>query len=205
MRWLFDIYYSGLEFLFPSRSGVVWEQETPTSLTQYVRYRSVYDDSFALFHFREPKIQELIWILKYRGKKEIGEIFGKALAYQHERLPDHDIVMPIPLSKERFHGRGFNQSAVIARAYAEYTPRRTAIDTTSLIRIRNNEHQVGLSRGGRKHSVEGAFLVANSSPIVGKRILLVDDVVTTGSTFEEARKTLLEAGAKDVSCVAVAH
>jgi ComF family protein len=111
-----------------------------------------------------------------------------------------DLLEPVPLSRLRMRERGFNQCELIAGALAD------EIGTTvsgCLIRVRHTGAQADLPRRLRLTNPVGAFAVG-AEPCSGKRVVLLDDVVTTGATMSAARRTLLDAGAREVVCLAIA-
>lgn len=99
-------------------------------------------------------------------------------------LEDIDLIVPLPLHKKRLRERGFNQAEVIARAISEVTG--IPVDTTNLVRIRNNEHQSRLHGSERQQNANGAFMLARPEDYHEFHVLLIDDVITTGSTIRAA-------------------
>lgn len=110
------------------------------------------------------------------------------------------VCVPIPLSKEKFTQRGFNQAQTIALIIS--TGFKAKIDSSILFRIKGTKAQHGINREERFKNISGSFL-ANREKVLNKKVLLVDDICTTGSTFLEASRVLYEAGAKDVRCFAL--
>lgn len=99
--------------------------------------------------------------------------------------------------------RGFNQSELIARAYASHTDRQRIIDV--LVRNNATRAQAELTREERQHNVVGAFSCTSSERVIGRSILLVDDVFTTGATLNEAARTLRMSGAQRICALTFAH
>ncbi|MDO5319260.1 MAG: ComF family protein [bacterium] len=118
-------------------------------------------------------------------------------------FPSIDVVVPVPLHPKRERERGYNQSALLAVALAKRLKRR--FDHRALIRPRDTEHQARLSGDDRKNNLRDAFAVAEPQWIRGRTILLVDDVMTTGSTLSHCARPLLKAGASRVWCATVAR
>jgi len=114
------------------------------------------------------------------------------------------LVVPVPLNVERERERGFNQAALLARTLA--SPARLRLDERSLVRASHDErHRAEMDARGRRETVEGAFAVARPRLVEGERVLLVDDVFTTGATASECARVLRAAGASEVFVLTVAR
>jgi ComF family protein len=114
------------------------------------------------------------------------------------------IIIPVPLHPEREKARGFNQAAVIGRALSRASG--LPLNEASLIRARHTErHRAGMDAKDRRATVARAFEVSYPALIAGERVLLVDDVFTTGATVSSCAKALLEAGAVDVFVLTIAR
>jgi ComF family protein len=113
-------------------------------------------------------------------------------------------IVPVPLHPEREKARGFNQAAVIARELSRSTS--LPLDEISLVRSQHtNRHRAGMDWKGRRDTVADAFRVMYPALITGERVLLVDDVFTTGATVSSCSKTLLAAGAAEVFVLTIAR
>lgn len=139
-------------------------------------------------------VLEAIHSFKYRGRvilaAPLGRLAAQAAIFSHTP----DVIMPVPLHKERLQERGFNQSLLIAKEVAKII--KKDVDYMNLKRERLTAPQVDLKAGERARNVEGAFALARPDEVKGKRVLLVDDVFTTGSTISECSKVLKKAGAE---------
>lgn len=168
------------------------------------KHSSVYA-FFSPYLFENEVIRELIHALKYKRARSIAPVLGGLLSGYLKRfsvsLPLGALLIPIPLQKNRFRVRGFNQSELIASHMLIPAARNTA----TLIKTKQTMPQTELSGDERRTNVAGAFAVINPGTVQGKIILLVDDVKTTGATIEEAARTLKKAGAKRIWVITVAH
>jgi ComF family protein len=133
----------------------------------------------------------------------LRRLIAHTFAEQRTRLAA-DVVVPVPLHRQRQRERGFNQAELIARLIAREG--RLPVDTHLLIRTKPTErHRAGLDARDRSRSVAGAFRVARPHLVSPLSILLVDDVFTTGSTLSSAAQTLLDAGATSISVMTIAR
>jgi ComF family protein len=120
-------------------------------------------------------------------------------------LKDADVLIPIPLHRLRLAARRFNQSALLARVISRQSG--VSYDADALIRIKATTPQIGLSRQARADNVQGAFALSPEGEmrILNKKMILIDDVLTTGSTINAAARTLLRAGAQNVDVLVFAR
>ena len=155
----------------------------------------------------EFPVTQLVQALKYEGALANARVFGtrmvaQALREQGDPWRDAALVVPMPLHPSRLVERGFNQSHEIARVVSRSLDLRLA--GKGLRRVRGTAPQVGLSREQRAGNLSGAF-VADPTLVAGQHVVLIDDVVTTGSTAIEAASTLRAAGAESIAVWAVAR
>lgn len=142
--------------------------------------------------------------LKFRGVGGRAELLGQLAAEAVERRPlTFDLLVPIPLSAARRRQRGFNQSALIAGEIGKRVG--APVLESCLERTRDTPPQVGRSGDERRENVVGAFGCPDPDPVVGRRIALVDDVMTTGATLSSAAAVLKASGAARVYAVVVAR
>ncbi|PTW59151.1 ComF family protein [Breoghania corrubedonensis] len=150
--------------------------------------------------------RELVHGLKYRDRLELGPAMAGWMARAGADLVSQaDLIVPVPLHRARLWSRRFNQAAVLAGAIAARADKQAAL--AALVRIRATPRQVGLARDDRQKNVRGAFAVAGEarSAIEGRRILLVDDVYTTGATVKACTRALLRARAASVDVLTFAR
>ncbi|MGH9928524.1 MAG: double zinc ribbon domain-containing protein [Pyrinomonadaceae bacterium] len=123
---------------------------------------------------------------------------------QQHPLNNATRIIPVPLHAERERDRGFNQAALIGRALSRAT--LLPLDEVSLIRVKNiKRHRAGMDAKGRRDTVANAFRVTHPALVAGERVLLVDDVFTTGATVSSCASALLEAGATDIFVLTMAR
>lgn len=160
--------------------------------------------SFFFYH-REGNFRRILYQLKYEGQKEIGAIMGRYMAAELSRtgfFEGIDVVLPIPLHKKKYKIRGYNQSEWIARGIAAVTG--IPIDTGSVIRRKDTETQTHKSVSERWENVQGIFELHQSESLIGKHILLIDDVLTTGATTIACASCLMEIEGVRVSVLTLA-
>ncbi len=148
----------------------------------------------------------LVHRLKYGDRLDVAEALGRMMAGAGaELLRDADVVVPVPLHRWRLWRRRFNQAMILARVAARGSGK--PVDPFLLARVRRTRSQVGLTRGQRRENLQGAFRVPEEAKprLKGRRVLLVDDVLTTGSTANAASRALLRGGAESVDVLAFAR
>lgn len=186
------------------RTNYHLEEDNPVARLFWGRCKIEKAAAFS-FYNRDSRIRKLIHNLKYKGIEavgfELGKIYGESLS-KSDFLSDIDIIIPVPLhpSKERI--RGFNQSQIISDGISSATG--IPVDRVSLNRITVTATQTRRSRIERWVNVEGIFCVKDPVMLEGKHILVVDDVITTGSTLESCANELLKAKGVKVSVAALA-
>jgi len=147
-------------------------------------------------------LRELIHLLKYSRMSPLARPLGGLLLRSLPRDEAFDSIVPVPLHWRRQWDRGFNQSEALARELA----RSTGLPVCkSLRRVKSTAAQAGLSNSGRRNNVAQAFQCHRADAVKGRRILLVDDVMTTGSTATACARALKSAGAVRVSLLTVAR
>jgi ComF family protein len=164
----------------------------------YVRARAAvrYDDV----------ARTLVHALKYQDRTDLAPAMGRWMARAgRELLDDADVLIPVPLHWRRAWRRRFNQSGALARVIEQQSGVKLAAE--ALRRIRPTEQQIGLSRTQRASNVQGAFKVApdRQALIAGRRVVLIDDVLTSGATADACARALLRAKAASVDVLVFAR
>ena len=229
MNWLYDLWDDFFSLLFPRlcyacgnqlmrneslictecfviipRTNYHFVEDNPVA--QLFWGRCLIEKAAAFSYYNKgSRIRKLIHNLKYNGIREIGYDLGRLYGLSLKTsgfINDIDIIIPVPLHPLKERIRGFNQSETISMGIADVT--RLPVDIKSLARILVSVTQTKRSRYERWTNVEGIFQVIDSKSIMGKHILLVDDVITTGSTIESCANELLRIEGVKVSVVALA-
>jgi len=146
-----------------------------------------------LFFNKGSRVQKLMWRLKYKGRQEIGIKLGQLYAeslLESDFLKDIDIILPVPLHSRKLEERGFNQADVFAEGLSEVC--NIPWSPQLIERTEHTETQTRKSRIERWENVSGKFVVKQPELLADKHILLVDDVVTTGTTLEACGQSILQ-------------
>lgn len=161
-------------------------------------------DSFAAVWYYEGNVRRSLLRYKFRGRRSYAASYGRLLAMMLEReYPEgFDVLTWVPVSRLRRFRRGYDQARLLAIAVG----RELSMEPVPVLRkIRNNRPQSGLKGGeARRANVLGVYRLCSDVSLSGKRVLLVDDILTTGATAGECARVCLSAGAKEVHCAAVA-
>jgi len=180
-------------------------------------------DLYFAIDYQQPLIKNLIKLFKYQPFVKELAIPLTSLIIEHFQLTENPppffgggfILVPVPLEKKKLKWRGFNQAEELGKELSSFL--KIPLISGCLIKIKETPPQVELSDEERKENIKGAFLVKDKELIknpkgkpsasygAGKKILLVDDVYTTGSTMEECARVLKEAGAKEIIGIVVAR
>lgn len=161
--------------------------------------------SYYFFH-KAGKVQNLIHEFKYKGHKNVGLYIGKQLAMELLNSNRHNnisYVLPVPLHPKKMRKRGFNQSEVFAEGIAKKMG--IHLDNKTLYRTKFTQTQTKKSRFERWKNVYSKFDVRNSEHLNGQEVLLVDDVITTGSTIEACAQALLQIEGIKIHIASIAY
>jgi competence protein ComFC len=152
----------------------------------------------------EGNAQKLIRDYKYGAIKYLSEPLGQLMSDYFSNLNwKTDLIVPAPMSRERLKERGFNQSLLLAQAVAKN--HNIPLKDDILIKIKNTPYQARLTRKERFEQVKGAFVAQENADLKNKKILLIDDVMTTGATCDELSRILLKHKAREVYVLVLAQ
>lgn len=157
------------------------------------------------FFYKGEKVQHLIHQLKYKGRPEVGVKVGQLLGNdlkQSELYKDVDVIVPVPLHDDKLRVRGYNQAEEIAKGLAQSYKVKSE---NLIVRTKHTDTQTRKHRYERYQNVDKVFAVNEEKEIYDKHILLVDDVITTGSTLTACAEELLRVKGTKVSIAAMAY
>jgi ComF family protein len=170
-------------------------------------------DLYFSVYYKKPLLKKIVSFFKYQPfLKDLAKTLS-SIIFDHFQLLDDPppflkensdfILIPIPLEKKRLKWRGFNQAEEIGKNLAKAL--KIPILKNVLFKTRKTLPQIELSEKEREENVRGCFLIKNKSLIENKKILLLDDIYTTGATMEEAARVLKKAGAKEIIGIVLAR
>lgn len=163
-----------------------------------------FEKIYSIFDYDE-RVQLIVKNIKYRGKKRLASALAAFSPHTFELKNSFDSIVPVPLYWARYQKRGYNQAEWFAKGIADCTG--LTLLSKVLVRTRTTGTQTKLDRTERRNNMKKAFKVNESfkNMIMDKRVLLADDVVTTGATTASCAEVLLNAGCKSVSIVSIAR
>jgi competence protein ComFC len=152
-------------------------------------------------------LKDCVGKFKYSGARKMLSVFGEladSYILENSMGPEiADIIIPVPLHSAKLRQRGYNQAFLIAAMLSERLHARVLSRT--LVKLRNTPPQMGLTRNERLNNLKGAFTLIDRREVLGKTVLLADDVMTTGATMETCAKELLRYGASSVKALTLAR
>jgi ComF family protein len=165
------------------------------------------EGAYALYYFNKGgKVQHLMHAFKYKGARRIGNLLGNIAGEQLIRnsvFNTVDMIVPVPLHKSRMRKRGYNQSACFAEGLAQKL--NAIADNDNLVRVTATETQTHKSRFARFENMREVFAVKHPERLMNKHVLLVDDIITTGSTLEACGEQLLKIEGLKLSVATIAY
>ncbi len=185
------------------RTGFHKDDENPVAQLFWGRVKIEHAGAFFYFN-KGSAYQSLIHKLKYKGRADIGIEMGKVYGAElrNSLFASSDVIVPVPLHPRKLKTRGYNQSEMIAKGLS--VPLGLPVSTQSLLRLESTETQTRKSRFDRFMNVDGKFSLGKQEELEGKHIILVDDVVTTGSTLEACANAIHEIPGVKISILTLA-
>lgn len=174
------------------------------NVEDYTKTSSYFDEHIYMFRYTSY-IREAILNYKFQEKAYIYEMFITFLKSNEiicNKLKEYDIIIPVPISKKRFKQRGYNQSAIISKKIAKFMNKNYSEKV--LTKCKDNKPQSSLNQEERSKNVIDVYKVNKSNLIIDKKVLLIDDIFTTGSTVNECSKILKLNGAKNIGIFTIA-
>lgn len=146
----------------------------------------------------DESVKKAVYDLKYKNQREFAGYFAKELIkvyYRQIKAWDADAVIPVPIHKKRYRQRGFNQAELVARAISSYM--QIPVETDYVVRVKNTKPQKELNDKERQKNLKNAFKI-NQNGVKLKKVIIVDDIYTTGATVDVVAELLLSAGITNV-------
>ena len=173
-------------------------------IENYKDTSSYFDEHIYLFQYT-GEIRDTILKYKFNEKSYIYRTFLEFIKNNEEmcsQIKKYDIIIPVPVSKKRFKQRGYNQSALIAKNLAKML--NIDYKENVLIKIKDNKPQSEMGQDKRKSNVKDVYKIKNKEKIYQKKVLILDDIFTTGNTVNECAKVLIENSANNVGIFTIA-
>ncbi len=199
-----------LDFIFPPTCGICGKLhegyicKTCYEQIQEYLYKNNSENIFYLLQYKDIVRDKMI-DFKFNDKSYLYNMFCEILVKNKnacEFLKSYDIIIPVPIHKKRKKSRGYNQSELIARKISNDF--NIPIYTDVLIKQKNNKMQSSLNKSDRIKNIQNVYKVKNEDKIKEKNVLILDDIYTTGLTTKECKRTLENAGAKQVGIMIIA-
>ena len=174
------------------------------NIENYSGTTSFFDEHIYMFQYT-GYIRDAILNYKFQDKSYINEMFITFLKSNKiicNKLMEYDIIIPVPISKKRFKQRGYNQSAILAKKISKILQKEYSEKV--LIKKQDNKPQSSLTQEERNTNVIGVYQILNKTQLIAKKVLLIDDIFTTGNTINECSKILKQNGANKVGAFTIA-
>ena len=201
---MYQLFLKCVDYIFPPREATLRVRAlSPENVARCYAHTRV-ETIHVITAYTDQNIRALIHEAKFHGNTYACTLLHTlVLMYLEQENQQVDMIIPIPLSRARMRARGYNQVYEILRA--GNIPITIPIEQNVLTRIRDTRPQTELPRSERLINTHDAFGVVHGETITGKHILLIDDVMTTGTTLKTAKATLQKYNPASITCLALAH
>lgn len=184
---------------------IVLKNQAAYGIDNYKDNKEIFFDEHLYIFMYSGTVRRIILDYKFNDKSYIYRTIVKFFLKNEkfvENIKSYDIIVPVPLSKKREKQRGYNQSELIAKELSYLT--NIKIEKNCLKKIKNVTAQSSLDKKKRQHNIKGAYKVIRAKNIQQKKVLIIDDVYTTGSTVNECSKVLKQAGSRNIGVLTIA-
>ncbi len=204
-----NIFTPLLDFIFPTSETTNSFESYPENMLKIFPAAKISNGFTCLFAYQNNSVKELVWEIKYYKNQKVAHTIGKLLAQKIlEQAKRHEsyTLVPIPQTPQRLNERGFNHTELIVDNILKYLPSNYSSSNTILKKIRNTPKQNSIEhREDRFKNIKDAFAITDHNAVKNKNIIIIDDVITTGATVNEAMKQFVAAQAKQITIFAIAH
>lgn len=201
---MFSLILKWCEYVFPERRSHLLVRQTTSDAFLALMSTTVCPEFTFLFNFKEPLVKATIHEAKFYANAKAWSLLSVALAQYLKHCPKESLLLPIPLSRKRERQRGYNQVLEVAKRSLSGTT-GIELDTNTLFRSRDTAPQTSLSRKDRLTNIVNAFQIYSGKNIVGRHVIILDDVATTGATLKAARQALTPHQPASITLLALAH
>lgn len=163
-----------------------------------------FDELLCIYKYQDI-IRDTIIKYKFQNKAYLYKTFSKIILKDKKIcgfLKNYDIIIPVPISKKRKNQRGYNQSYLISKEIAKFT--NLKCESKGIVKQKDTIEQSKLNKNQRKTNVQGVYKIINEQKLLNKKVLLLDDIYTTGNTVNECAKMLKQVGVNRIGILAIA-
>lgn len=192
------------EYVFPERTDHKLVRLADIEDLSRLACPTNFGEFIALLDFKQPLVRAAVHEAKFKGNEKAWVMLALVLERYLKHLPADTIVIPIPLSAKRARKRGYNQIHEVAKRAMRSTP-HLKLETTAIYRHKDTAPQTKLPRADRLKNIEDAFRITDAKRVHGARIVILDDVATTGATLNAARAPLARHQTHAITLLALAH
>lgn len=188
-----------------NKCAVQLKKQAAFGIEKYNKDSNVYFDEHLYIFMYSGIVRKILLDYKFKDKSFLYKTFTNFLIKNEkfvENIKSYDIIIPVPLSKKREKQRGYNQSKLIANQISFLTGIK--LNSNDLKKVINTVAQSSLNKKDRQTNIEGAYIVRNPDKIKHKKVLLIDDIFTTGSTANECSRLIYNAGAEKIGVLTIA-